>query len=273
MKTHSAILACSFFILAVSTGSAVTVTVPGTADPWLAGMTNGATASGGDSAPTNSPVQVVGLPIIPGTSLVFSASGLVANNTGRTFYGPDGNFDNSLKHGAGAENGMGSCTSPLDSLVGVFLNQDMPTLTAAPSAFDFTTQSARDYTSLSPALKQVFFIGDGLTSSGMTQAIVVPPDATRLFLGTMDGSTWYNNVGSFTVTVEPLPQLSIVANDTSSLRISWPTNSTGFSLEYATNCPASEWFAVTNNPVITADQFTVTVDSLFKQQFFRLRRF
>jgi hypothetical protein len=50
-------------------------------------------------------------------------------------------------------------------------------------------------------LRQLFFIGDGLTSGGVIQQFVVPQGATRLFLATMDGYGQYNNIGSFTVTV------------------------------------------------------------------------
>ena len=56
---------------------------------------------------------------------------------------------------------------------------------------------------LSPALKQVFFIGDGLTGTGTgtTQTFVVPAGATRLFLGVSDGVGWFNNSGAFNATV------------------------------------------------------------------------
>ena len=61
------------------------------------------------------------------------------------------------------------------------------------------------YLTLSPELKQVFFIGDGLNGNGLAQSVVVPQGATRLFLGTMDSVEWNNNVGSFTVQVVPEP--------------------------------------------------------------------
>ncbi|MEJ7677498.1 MAG: hypothetical protein WKG06_06425 [Segetibacter sp.] len=50
-------------------------------------------------------------------------------------------------------------------------------------------------------MKQVFFIGDGQTSGGVQQRIVIPKGATRLFLGTLDGYGWYNNGGAFNLTV------------------------------------------------------------------------
>ena len=55
--------------------STATVDVPGTADPWLAGMPSGATASGGDVAPTQSPVLVSALTVSAGARLSFSATG------------------------------------------------------------------------------------------------------------------------------------------------------------------------------------------------------
>jgi hypothetical protein len=44
-------------------------------------------------------------------------------------------------------------------------------------------------------------MGDGLTSGGLTQSVVVPAGATRLFLGTMDVFGWSNNTGEFQVTI------------------------------------------------------------------------
>jgi hypothetical protein len=41
--------------------------------------------------------------------------------------------------------------------------------------------------SLSPALGQVFFIGDGVTNANVIQQFIAPALATRLFLGIPDG--------------------------------------------------------------------------------------
>jgi hypothetical protein len=47
-----------------------------------------------------------------------------------------------------------------------------------------------------------FFIGDGRRNDFTTlQYYVVPAGATRLFLGTMDGYDWINNVGILDVEV------------------------------------------------------------------------
>jgi hypothetical protein len=67
---------------------------------------------------------------------------------------------------------------------------------------DFSTASSRDFASLSPALKQVFFVGDGETSTGVLQEFVVPAGATRLFIGTMDEKgRWSDNSGSLSIEV------------------------------------------------------------------------
>ena len=52
-----------------------------------------------------------------------------------------------------------------------------------------------------PQLQQMFYVGNGLTSTGAQESIVVPAGATRVFLGTMDGWEWSNNSGGFTVTI------------------------------------------------------------------------
>jgi hypothetical protein len=200
IKTHIIALAL-LGGLAVSPVSAnmVFTTVPGTADPWLAGMPAGSTASAGDVAPAQSPTQVFGLGFTPGMALNFSATGSVNFVPSPSGDGPDGSF--TLFHGTGAENGISDIFVPVNSLLGVFLGPDQPSLTPAPDTLVFGTTASRDYLTLSPVLKQVFFIGDGLTGGGMTQQVIVPGGATRLFLGTMDGSGWYDNSGSFSVRV------------------------------------------------------------------------
>jgi len=183
-------------VLAVTS---VSVVVPGTSDPWLAGMPNGSTARGSDVAPTQSPVEVLGLSLVPGTGLTFGVTGSVNNFQGPSGLGPDGG--GIFSHTAGAENGIANVTAPINSLVGIFLGADQPDLTAAPGGLIFNTTASRDFTTLSPLIKQPFFIGDGLTSVSVVQTVAVPTNATRLFLGTMDGFAWFNNSGQFDVQV------------------------------------------------------------------------
>jgi hypothetical protein len=87
-------------------------------------------------------------------------------------------------------------------LVGVFLNDSEPT-GSGQAALDFTNRTSLP--ELSPHLNQTFFIGDGLTGSGVgnIQRFFVPNQATRLFLGFADGNviqglpgTYNDNTGS-----------------------------------------------------------------------------
>jgi hypothetical protein len=186
---------------------AVTFTVPGTSNPYLAGLPNGSTAIAGDSAPAQSPVQVTGVPITAGSILNFSTTGSVSFIPSPSGNSPDGSFNVNR----GAENGIAGYNAPANSLVGVFLDNSLPTASAAPAGLDFSTLSSTAYLSLSPLLKQVFFIGDGLTGngSGSQQSIVVPVGATRLFLGSVDGSEWNNNSGQFTVDVNSIATTAV----------------------------------------------------------------
>jgi len=192
----------SFTLLALSafcglTTAALAETVPGTSDPWLAGMPDGSTASTGDLAPGQSPVNVLSIPIVPGQHLVWSASGIVGHPGDDA--GPDGAPGGIYPHFDGAQNGISTITAPIDSLLGVFLGASQPDGSAAPVGLDFSSSASWDYLSLAPTLKQVFFMGDGRTSGNAIQEIIVPAGATRLFLGTMDGYGWWNNTGSFSV--------------------------------------------------------------------------
>jgi hypothetical protein len=209
-----AVVAASLSALAVAQ---VNVTVPGTSNPYLAGMPNGSTCCSGDTAPAQSPVQV-GITLTPGSTLTFSATGGVDFAGGAPASGPDGGFIFTTA----SSNGISGATWPVNALVGVFLDNNLPTSTAAPAALDFSTGAGTGFTTLSPVLKQAFFIGDGRTGtgSGANQTFVVPAGATRLYLGASDGFGWFNNSGSFGVTVtaaaapsagvsQPVPTISI----------------------------------------------------------------
>jgi len=181
----------------------ITVLVPGTSDPWLAGMPDGSTASTGpgstpDVAGIHSPV-LVPLLLEDGYYMTFLTTGGVSNWAVccSTIEG-----ENLWWHIDGAQNGLSNVYAPLNSLLGVFLDDTQPDLSQAPSALDFgPTGLGLDFATLSPGLKQVFFIGDGSTSGGTVQHFMVPDGATRLFLGTMDTYGWYNNSGEYAVEI------------------------------------------------------------------------
>jgi hypothetical protein len=200
------------FTFLASAAFAEALYVPGRANPWLAGMTNGSAARRGDSAPDESPVPATVTAIEGGAAYAFAASGSVNHGTTLPFSPPDG--EDLISHYLGAENGIADITAPFVSLIGVFLGPNPPDQNPAPPPLDFRIPADRDYLVLAPALKQPFFIGDGSTSSGAVQQVIAPAGATRLFLGVMDQYQWSDNEGAFTVQITkaasaPAVQLSL----------------------------------------------------------------
>lgn len=177
------------------------VTVPGTSNPWLAGMPWGTQASFYDVAPDNSPVEV--LADLSSSLLTFSAEGYVRNGTCCAWRDPDGG--SFYTHYVGAEHGISDVNAPINSLVGVFLTAWSQAGETPAAMLDFGSIGL-DFEYLAPEIGQVFFIGDGLTADGVRQVFAVPTGATRLFLGTMDGFSWNGNEGSFDVTVSAVPE-------------------------------------------------------------------
>jgi hypothetical protein len=104
------------------------------------------------------------------------------------------------RHLKGAEHGIADAIAPMNALMGVFLSDERPDRSRAPRSLHYRVTQG-DISSSSPQLKQVFFIGEGKTSTGALRRYLVPAKATRLYLGVMDGYEWNNNSGSFTVTV------------------------------------------------------------------------
>lgn len=172
------------------------VTVPATANPWLAGMPAGTTASMEDGAPRQSPV-LVNLSLADAVAVSFVASGHTSHvpSCPPQCYPPNGS---SILAGHGSEHGISDATFPYDSLLGVFLDNDPPNRPRAPAGLAFGS-TATDSLTLAPKLKQVFFIGAGVTRKGLARRYLIPKDATRIFLGIMDGFEWNNNSGSLQV--------------------------------------------------------------------------
>jgi hypothetical protein len=94
----------------------------------------------------------------------------------------------------------------LGFVTGVF--ESVPPEGDAPPTLDFNTIGT-DFTSLSPVLQQLFFIGDGLTGdgTGSVQVFYVPSGAKKLYLGIPDTcdygsglpSCYGDNYGDFVV--------------------------------------------------------------------------
>ena len=181
------------------------VFVPATASPWLAGMPDGIEGCSCDSqpdlAPGQSPVLVEHLTIGGGGIVVFEASGAACHCQSSACCAPtpDGLLSSLLCFECGSLHGIAGLCAPLNALVGVFLDDEPPDSGMAPAGLSFTTAASRDFLVLAPELRQVFFIGDGATSAGVTQQFVIPAGATRLFLGIMDGCGWRNNLSGISV--------------------------------------------------------------------------
>jgi hypothetical protein len=155
------------------------------------------------------------------TSYTFTASGTITinNGGGNIMNDADGQGSGvaptSFNTGYGSISGL---TAPGQGfLVGVFV--DGSASGPAPASLNFTTGSGTAFTSLSPLIDQVFYIGDGMTGdgTGSVQTFYVPTGATELYLGISDAFEYGNapygggfgsgapgsygdNVGNFDVT-------------------------------------------------------------------------
>lgn len=206
MSANSFIMG-TLLVCSVALAHADSFTVHGTDVIYAAGTQSSLASGAGGTIPS-------AIAITPGTSsATFSASGSVSLNigSGNIFTGPDGVGAvpaTSSNTGSGSISGI---TGPgAGYLVGVFLASGGPSGTA-PASLDFTSGGiGTSFTSLSPLLDQVFFIGDGLTGNGTgtTQIFNVPTGATQLYLGISDGcgysgapSCYSDNAGTYTGTV------------------------------------------------------------------------
>jgi hypothetical protein len=193
----------------------VGVNVPGTASPWLAGMPDGTPGvpipppfSGSDSAPGQSPALAIGLILGVDRYLTFATSGQ-AGHAGGVETDAEGRLAFMISTGQDFEspnpvifqewNGISGARAPLNALMGVFLDDSVPNLSPAPPFLNF--ENNRNYLTLSPLLKQAFFVGNGMTDANVLQKVHVPIGATRLYLGIMDGFGWHDNTGAFQVQV------------------------------------------------------------------------
>lgn len=179
----------------------VLATVPGNSNPFLAGQPDGVSTKS-DLSPAQSPV--LASTVTPGDVLYFSTEGSVSfagatNPNTPEDGGGDFRSDSAL--------GIAGYLLPIDTLVGVFLSDAVPA-DPAPDELDYGTDGL-SFEILAPQLRQIFYIGDGLTGSGTgtRQGFVVPSGATRLYLGTTDGFGWYNNTGEFEVNICRLERL------------------------------------------------------------------
>lgn len=162
-------------------------------------------------------IVAVTIDLAPGTG-----RSITFNNTGSAWWtnvipgsnGPDGGFlaSNTNMSALGPISGFAAPRS--GHLLGLFLDADDPTGQLAPTNFAYPNEAALELLSYSPLLRQVFFIGDGLTGTGTgsTQEFFVPDSATRLVLGIADGfgfsgmaGAYGDNTGGFDVNYNVVP--------------------------------------------------------------------
>lgn len=177
-------------ILAVVAGMAaagaaradVAVTLSGTMNIYGAGhaVAPGPGGAGGGMLPFE-----VAIPAGTGRTVQLNLTGVVDYGGCCASNGPDGIAKtNAVVHPQ--YGGLAGCDVPSRGrfVVGVFLDDTEPADPPPDSLYiaDVT------FSSLSPSLRQMFFVGDGLTGegSGSAQAFHVPDTATRLFLGYTD---------------------------------------------------------------------------------------
>jgi hypothetical protein len=189
-----AALACAG--LAPAARADVTLGVPATANLYRAG--GNAPASPGTDPPSAEIgdaaaglvlhfVFVVGTTDCDGAGATCAPQGPDGSVAGNRQGGPVGALSEIAYRGAGSL-----------PLLGVLLGPSLPA--DAPGGLDF--RYAEGFDELAPALGQVFWIGDGLTGtgSGDAQGFVVPPGATRLYLG-YDDATFADDTGGLAVRV------------------------------------------------------------------------
>ena len=164
--------------------------------------------------PVNYTIQAGTVPAISFSGI----TGLWTCHSGDPTYSPDGTSGTcNVPAGrhvnpTGPFSGYGT-TDFAGGLVGMFLEDTLPA-SEPPSLQFYANDTSKggtqtNFTSLSPALGQVFFIGDGLTGTGTgsVQTFQVPPSATHLYLGYVDScdgkvpKCYGDNTGSVAVTV------------------------------------------------------------------------
>jgi len=191
-------------VLTVSSAAmahADTTTVLATDSIYAVGNQSGNAPSYGGTAPT-------GISVLSGTSyFTFSATGSVTVNGGGNYNNADGIGSASPEDNFGTSSLSGINSPTAGYIAAVFLAAGGPS-GSAPTALDFTGAGGTSFSTLSPLIDQVFFVGDGLTGNGTgsSQQFYVPTGATELYLGLADTCGYYggpsclgDNSGSFTV--------------------------------------------------------------------------
>lgn len=118
------------------------------------------------------------------------------NGFGAPLFGPSGNGV------SGSDltpfEGISGYRGPQGPLTAVFLDDSIPSAGPAPATLNFEPAGLGiDFLTLTPALRQVFYIGDGVTGGNAFQTFIAPAGATRLFLGIPDGFGFVGAPGAY----------------------------------------------------------------------------
>ena len=201
-----------FSLSSAASADTFDVTIDGSDAIWLAGRTTlvipaanlgwpgGLIRHGGPTPEEILETLPPGLTVAAGdiVRVLDPASGGISffNGFGGTIYGPEGNGlpDSSS---IGSFGGISGYLGTQGALVGVFLDSSEPT-SGAPATLNFSNAGlGTEFTTLSPGLGQVFYIGNGVTSGNVFQQFVAPTGATRVFLGISDAFGFNGAPGAF----------------------------------------------------------------------------
>jgi hypothetical protein len=266
--------------LQIGPSNTVILNVSGQANIWAAGHTALPPGTDGIGPPAfhfqSGSNQVLVFTSVSGLVSIGADNGYVFG-----FHGPDGITNTPYNDSSSAIEGISGFVdnNRIAAMVGVFLDDTEPTNPAPPS-LDFSDAGiiGHSFSSLAPQLRQIFFIGDGLTGtgSGSLQIFVVPPTATRLCLGLPD-NPYHDNSGSFTATftissLSPVPALSLkpggfTTNGNLHLQLSGLAGK-NYVLQASTNL--SNWISLgTNVPVATPFYLSDPAATNFPNRFYR----
>jgi hypothetical protein len=106
----------------------------------------------------------------------------------------------------------------------------------------------------------------------LTYTINIPQIAIDLSGTMVTGSATGMVVAYAVLPTPPIPPTLSVRKLGPDLVLAWPTNVAGFSLSYATNLPATRWFAASPSPVIANGQNLVTNATMRNAVFYRLQK-
>jgi hypothetical protein len=248
MKTTVLLLVIS--ALCIRAQESATLTVSADANIFGAGHANPPAPAGGGSG---SLPPSYSLPPTENRVLTFTdVSGSCSMTVGGgVFGGPDGYYNMASTDIASCGGVSGIRHPGAGFLAGIFLGPTEPT-DPAPNILDFNEAGlGTNFPSISPAIGQVFFIGDGLTGTGTgtAQQFLVPASATRLFLGLVDGfgytglpGQYQDNSGSFTATFTITPSAPRLSIEVSQVRLCWNSETNkSYQIQYRSESTTNQW--------------------------------